>query len=196
MDICPERPAPLRHRPRTVPLGDDPRKTGIDALKEHLLIYSECVDRAQASGAYVDRIRPALVKSSVVLGGDRCVAAGRFNNPAGTTQASVLEEARGALPDYGPVPRRTVIWLQDAPRTRVARSALLSPPIGSGFRFRANHQEWPYNFIPEFPCGVDRRVQLQVLVQRCRIFFPAPLTFDTKVSHLDLLGLGPRAGTL
>lgn len=34
----------------------------LDALEEHLLICGECVDRAQASAAYVDTIRAALVK--------------------------------------------------------------------------------------------------------------------------------------
>ena len=34
----------------------------LDALEEHLLICQECVDRALASDAYVDRIRAALVK--------------------------------------------------------------------------------------------------------------------------------------
>ena len=34
----------------------------LDGLDEHLLICGECVDRAQASDAYVDRIRFALVK--------------------------------------------------------------------------------------------------------------------------------------
>jgi hypothetical protein len=39
-----------------------PEGAELGALEEHLLICGDCVDRAQASDAYVDRIRAALVK--------------------------------------------------------------------------------------------------------------------------------------
>ena len=40
----------------------------LNGLEEHLLICGECVDRAQASDAYVDRIRAALVNCGLGLG--------------------------------------------------------------------------------------------------------------------------------
>jgi hypothetical protein len=46
----------------------------LDALEEHLLICGECVDRAQASDAYIDTIRDALVKGGV---GSRSLRSGR-----------------------------------------------------------------------------------------------------------------------
>jgi hypothetical protein len=42
-------------------LGMIPEGAELDALEEHLLICGDCVDRAQATDAYVDRIRAALV---------------------------------------------------------------------------------------------------------------------------------------
>jgi hypothetical protein len=45
-----------------------PEGPELNGLEEHLLICGECVDRAQASDAYVDRIRAALVNCGLGLG--------------------------------------------------------------------------------------------------------------------------------
>jgi hypothetical protein len=39
----------------------------LNAVEEHLLICGECVNRAPASDAYVDRIRSALVRCGFAL---------------------------------------------------------------------------------------------------------------------------------
>jgi len=49
-------------------LGMIPEGAELDALEEHLLICGEYVDRTQASGAYVERIRAALVNCGLGLG--------------------------------------------------------------------------------------------------------------------------------
>ena len=51
----------------------------MDALEEHLLICGECVDRAQASDAYIEGIRAALVKGGF---GSRSVRSGQLPDEA------------------------------------------------------------------------------------------------------------------
>jgi len=48
-------------------LGKIQKGPELDALEEHLLICGECVDRAQASDAYVDTLRAALAKGGCGL---------------------------------------------------------------------------------------------------------------------------------
>jgi hypothetical protein len=53
-------------------LGLIPEGAELDALEERLLICGECVDRALASDAYIDKIRAALVKCGFGLRSLRC----------------------------------------------------------------------------------------------------------------------------